>query len=66
MKLNDDLLPDQPLPFIAKLDQLLAIQMQNITNLVNKKIDLKTAKEITRLTDKQADIVTYGRHWKKK
>jgi hypothetical protein len=45
MKLNDDPLPDQPLPFITKLDQLPAIQMQNITNLVNKKIDLKTAKD---------------------
>ena len=36
MKLNDDPLPDQPLPFITKLDQLLAIQMQNITNLEQK------------------------------
>jgi hypothetical protein len=49
MKLNDDPLPDQPLSFMAKLDQLWEIHAQNLANIMNHTVDLKTAKEITRL-----------------
>jgi hypothetical protein len=66
LNLNDDPLPDQPLPFMAKLDQLLAINAQNLANTMNHTVDLKTANEITRLVGKQADIVKCGRHRKKK
>jgi hypothetical protein len=65
MNFTDDVpLADQPLDRNAKLDQLFAILLQNIRNLQNGTVDLKTVRKITRLADQQAEIVKRGRRQK--
>jgi hypothetical protein len=64
MNLPSEHVPDRPLTCDAKLDQLYAVLLENVRGLQNGTVDLKTARKITRLADKQVEIIKRGRRKK--
>jgi hypothetical protein len=64
MNIPSDHVPDRPLTRDAKLDQLFAILLENVRGLQNGTVDNKTARKVTRLADKQVEIIKRGRRKK--